>query len=159
MEIRFFQSEDTDSAAALLYEIVVTTTATKPSSREAVRRNLVDNIVGSDSDVRIVVAVVSDRVIGLATLSILYPAPNERAQLFMKELYVAADWRSQGTGTELMKWIAQYALRTNCARFDWTVDAQNTRAIAFCKSLGAKHVAEKLYFRFSGDELHRLAGA
>jgi GNAT superfamily N-acetyltransferase len=159
MEIRFFQTEDTDSAAALLHEMSRHYNGKKASSREAVRRNLVDNILGSDSNVRIVVAVVADRVIGLATLSILYPAPNERAQLFMKELYVAADWRSQGIGTQIMKWIAQYAVRTNCARFDWTVDAQNTRAIAFYKSLGAKHVAEKLYFRFSGDELQRLAGA
>ena len=157
MEIRFFQSEDTDSAAALLYEMSCHYHGNKASTREAVRRNLVENILGSDSDVRIVVAMVSARVIGLATLSILYPAPNERAQLFMKELYVAADWRSQGIGTQIMKWIAQYAVKTNCARFDWTVDAQNTKAIAFYKSLGALHVADKLYFRFSGDELQRLA--
>ena len=98
-----------------------------------------------------------DRVIGIATISILYPAPKERAQLFMKELYVAADCRSKGTGAQMMKWMAQYAIATNCARFDWTVQATNTKALAFYRSLGATHIADKLYFRFSGNELKRLA--
>jgi len=157
VEIRFFQSQDTESVADLLHEMSRHYHGDEASTREVIRRNLIDNILGTDSDVRIVVALAGARVVGIATISILYPAPKERAQLFMKELYVAVDCRSQGTGLQLMTWIARYAVAKNCSRFDWTVEASNTKALAFYRSLGATHVTDKLYFRFTGDELRRFA--
>jgi GNAT superfamily N-acetyltransferase len=157
MEIRLFQSKDTDSVVDLLHEMSRHYNGDNASTREVVRRNLIDNVLGTHSDVRVVVAVAGDRVVGIATISILYPAPKERAQLFMKELYVTADCRSEGTGAQMMKWMAQYAIATNCARFDWTVEATNTKALAFYRSLGASHLAHKVYFRFADDELVRFA--
>ena len=90
-------------------------------------------------------------------IAILYPAAKERGQLFMKELYVVSDCRSQGIGRQLMRWIARYALAKNCVRFDWTVDADDPRAVALYRSLGASHLTDRLYFRFSGDDLTRFA--
>lgn len=155
--IRFFRPEDTDSLADLLYEMSRLYYDDNASTREVVLRNLIDNILGPDSDVRIIVALAGARVVGMATISILYPAPKERAQLFMKQLYVVADCRSRGIGAQLVTWIAHYAVAKNCSRVDWTVDANNTRAIAFYRSLGANSVTEKLYFRLSDDELGRFA--
>ena len=122
-----------------------------------VRKNLIENVLGADSDVRVVVAMSGERVIGVAMISILYPARKERGQLFMKELYVVSGCRSQGMGRLLMAWIARYAVEKNCVRFDWTVDAANARALDFYRSLGAARVEEKLYFRFSDNELERFA--
>jgi hypothetical protein len=42
-------------------------------------------------------------------------------------------------------------------RFDWTVDDSNPKAIEFYRELGATHVTDKLYFRFSGEELLEFA--
>lgn len=143
--------------ADLLHEMSRHYHGDNASTRAAIRQNLIDNIIGTDSDVHVVVAVAGARVVGMATISILYPAPKERGQLFMKELYVAADYRSQGTGLQLMTWIARYAVARNCSRFDWTVDASNSKALAFYRSLGATHVTDKWYFRLTGDELTRFA--
>ena len=41
-------------------------------------------------------------------------------------------------------------------RFDWTVDAENTKALAFYDAIGATRLQDKLYFRFSGAALHEL---
>jgi len=157
MDIRLFQSDDTESLADLLLDMSRHYNGDNASTRDLVRRNLIENILGDDSDVHAVVAVSDRRVVGMAMISILYPAPKERAQLFMKELYVATDCRSQGVGLQLMKWVARYGIARNCARFDWTVDNVNPRAVEFYRSIGATHQQDKLYFRFAGDDLQRFA--
>lgn len=158
MEIRLLRREDEEPLTDLLQEMSHHYNGANASPRDVVFRNLLQNILGPHSDVRIVVARAEDRVIGVAMISILYPAPKERAQLFMKELYVAADWRSQGVGQQLMHWIAAYGVAHNCVRFDWTVDAENTRAVEFYRSLGATHLTNKLYFRLAGSDLHEFVG-
>jgi GNAT superfamily N-acetyltransferase len=156
MEIRLFTPSDTETLVDLLCDMSRHYNGADGSSRDTVKKNLTDNIIGN-SDVRIVVAVSQGRAVGVATIAILYPAPKERGQLFMKELYVASDARSKGTGQKLMVWIAAYALKMNCVRFDWTVDLDNAKALAFYHSLGATHVRDKLYFRLSGADLASFA--
>lgn len=157
VDIRFYRDHDLDALADLLTDMSRYYNGTNASERAVVRRNLVENILGTDSDVRLVVAVEDRTVVGVAMVAILYPAPKEHAQLFMTELYVTSSRRSSGIGEALMRWVARYALSSNCVRFDWTVDADNRRAIDFYRSLGATHVADKLYFRFAGDALEAFA--
>jgi len=159
MLIRFFHPEDTESVADLLHEMSRHYNGANASSIEDVRDNLLENVLGPDSGVRLVVAVAENRVVGFATIALLYPASKERAQLFMKELYVLSSDRGAGVGERMMRWLAQYAVETHCVRFDWTVDEENTGALRFYGELGAKHVKDKLYFRFAGEELEKFANA
>jgi GNAT superfamily N-acetyltransferase len=157
MHISFYCSEYLEGVADLLHEMSVHYNGSNASSRDAVRTNLVSNILAPTSGVTLVLAIENDKVIGLAAISLLYPAPKETAQLFMKELYVSSGHRGQGTGTALMRWIACYAVSKNCTRFDWTVDASNEVALEFYRRLNATHVTDKLYFRFGGDQLTQFA--
>jgi ribosomal protein S18 acetylase RimI-like enzyme len=157
MQIRLFSTEDTESIVDLLHDMSVHYNGSNASSREAVRSNLVKNILGPKSGVRLVVALDGLRVAGLAAISLLYPAPKERAQLFMKELYVHSSDRGRGVGERMMSWLARYAVDNQCVRFDWTVDESNTGALRFYNELGATHVKDKLYFRFAGAALDALA--
>lgn len=75
----------------------------------------------------------------------------------MKELYVHSSERGAGIGEKLMTWLARYAVENQCARFDWTVDESNSGALRFYTDLGATHVKDKMYFRFSGASLDALA--
>lgn len=159
MQINFFNPSQTESLADLLHDMSVHYNGENASSREAVRHNLIDHILGADSGVRLVVADDGGRAVGMAAISLLYPAPKEQAQLFMKELYVASDRRGNGIGEAMMGWIARYALAHRCVRFDWTVDISNPRAMAFYESLGATQVTDKRYYRFAGDALARMASA
>ena len=118
MHIRFFSAQDTESTADLLLDMSVHYNGNNASSREAVRANLIDNILGPNSGVRLVIAHDGHRVVGLAAVSMLYPAPKERAQLFMKELYVHSSSRGSQVGEELMRWLARYAVENQCVRFD-----------------------------------------
>ena len=157
MHIRILQPEDTESTAELLQDMSVHYNGANASSLDAVRVNLLENILGPRSGVQLVVALDGAKVIALAAISILYPATKEKGQLFMKELYVHSAHRSKGIGESMMRWIAGYAVENNCVRFDWTVDAPNKEAIRFYEALGADHVSEKLYYRFTGSKLRALA--
>ena len=157
MQIRFFSTDDAESTADLLHDMSVHYNGSNASSRDVVRTNLIENILGPNSGVRLVIAHDGQRVAGLAAISMLYPAPKEKAQLFMKELYVHSSNRGSGIGEKLMRWLAKYAIENQCARFDWTVDESNSGALHFYKQLGASHVKDKLYFRLAEASLEAIA--
>jgi ribosomal protein S18 acetylase RimI-like enzyme len=128
------------------------------STREQVAVGLTRGLLGADSGVKIALAVDQDEIAGLATISLLFPAPEQRGQLFMKDLFVRNAWRSKGVGEQVMQFLASYAISLNCVRFDWTTENTNTGAMAFYNRLGAERVKQKVYYRLTGKALVALAG-
>lgn len=157
MDVAFFRPENLESVIDLFCDMSRHYNGPNASSREAVARNLVENILGEDSGVKLVLALDHGRAVGVACISLLYPAPKEKCQLFMKELYVASGRRGEGIGRAIMQFVAGYAVEKSCVRFDWTVDSDNVAALDFYRRLGAEHLTTKLYFRFGGDTLSRMA--
>jgi GNAT superfamily N-acetyltransferase len=129
--------------------------------REVVRAHLLENLLGPQSPLRLVVAHEEGRVLGFAAIALTYslvePMPDQQRHCQLKELYVAATHRSAGVGKAIMAWVARYAAERGCARIDWPVKAGNANGIAFYKGLGAQQVTERLSFRISGDSLRQLA--
>jgi ribosomal protein S18 acetylase RimI-like enzyme len=157
MRIAFFTQDQVETVVDLLHEMSGHYNDGLASDRSKIQQNLIENILGPQSGVRLLLALDGQRAVGLASIAILYPAMRERAQLHLKELYVVASHRSQGIGTSLLRHVAEYALATNCMRLDWTVEHSNERALAFYKRLGAKPAPEKVYFRVTGDDLALLS--
>src|SRR5207247_9994774 len=122
MEIAFFRQDQLESVVDLLHDMSVHYNRDNASSRDVVKANLIDNILGPDSGVRLVIASEASRAIGLTAISLLYPAPKERRQLFMKELYVVSDKRGAGVGRVLMRWTARCAVVKYCSSLVWTAD-------------------------------------
>ena len=127
------------------------------ASAEALSQSLKQGLLGADSGVQVLVALDGAEIAGLAPYSLLYPAPQQGGQLFMKDLFVRQAWRGQGLGEQLMRRLAAYAVEKNCVRFDWTTESGNQGAMAFYERLGAQAVTEKVYYRLSGAELQALA--
>jgi ribosomal protein S18 acetylase RimI-like enzyme len=157
MHIEFFTSDQLETVADLFHDMSVHYNGSDASERSAVKRNLIENILGDHSGVRLVIASANGRAVGLASIAILYPASRERGQLFMKEIYVLSSYRGRGIGKELIRFVARHALETGCIRLDWTVDADNERALKFYRDLGARVAQDKIYFRVTGEDLERLA--
>lgn len=119
-----------------------------------VKRTIFQEHCGVD----VALALEGEAPVGIATFSILYPAPNLTGQLFMKDLYVSRTARSAGVGKALLRFLAQYALEKGCSRFDWTAESTNPEAVHFYDHLGIPRVPEKIYYRLSGDALQAMAG-
>lgn len=130
--------------------------------QEMVHRHLVDNLLGPESPLRLVVACEKGgQVVGFAAISLTYslvdPTPEQRRHCQLKELYVRSSERSRGVGKAIMSWVAHHAVANGCGRMDWPVKATHARGISFYQALGAQQLVERLSFRLSEPSLSELA--
>ena len=157
MQVAFFEPTDFDALVVAFQDLGQHYFGSASPGKDAVRSALAEDVLGKASGVSIVVAKDGAQVAGFATISILYPAPGFKGQLFMKDLYVCSAWRGRGIGEQIMRFLAEYALSKGCVRLDWTTEGTNSGAIAFYERLGASRVQEKVYFRLTVPEMQALA--
>jgi GNAT superfamily N-acetyltransferase len=116
------------------------------------------NLAELAAGVEIVVAE-TDRIIGFAAFSAIYPDPGLRSGLFMKELFVTAGSRGNGVGKALIQAVARVAVERGHQRIDWTADRNDAGLLSFYSGLGALAQHEKVFYRLTGDALTLLAAS
>ncbi|MBP1677654.1 MAG: family N-acetyltransferase [Bacteroidetes bacterium] len=57
--------------------------------------------------------------------------------MYMDDLYVKPEYRSNGLGTRLITRVIEFARESECCKMRWQVSAWNKPAIEFYKKLGA----------------------
>ena len=90
--------------------------------------------------------------IGFALYGFRYSSFSGQPSIWLDDLYVRQNKRSQGAGTLLMKRLQQIARERNCTHLAWTADARNTRGLKFYRRIGAKIIEQKgdrCFFRWS----------
>ncbi|MCG7505305.1 GNAT family N-acetyltransferase [Mesorhizobium retamae] len=100
----------------------------------------------------------TDRLIGFATFSTIYPGPGLKSGFFLKDLFVAEAVRGRGVGQALLRRLARLAVARGLSRVDWTADRNNVRLLAFYDETGAMREEEKVFFRLTGQALQDFAG-
>ncbi|WGV24754.1 GNAT family N-acetyltransferase [Halotia branconii] len=79
-----------------------------------------------------------EREIGFALYGFRYSSFVGQPSIWLDDLYVDQNARSQGAGTALMARLAQIAKENDCTHLAWNADARNTRGLSFYYRLGAK---------------------
>lgn len=100
----------------------------------------------------------TDRLVGFATFSTIYPGPGLKSGFFLKDLFVAEAVRGRGVGQALLRRLARLAVARGLSRVDWTADRNNVRLLAFYDETGAMREEEKVFFRLTGQALQDFAG-
>ena len=77
--------------------------------------------------------------------------------IYLEDLYVKPDYRSQGLGRKMLAYIARLAIERDCARFEWSVLDWNAPAIRTYDKLKAKPMNDWILYRLTGDALAELA--
>lgn len=85
------------------------------------------------------------RLVGFAILNPYFPAPNLSHGLFLKELYVTAEARSEGVGERLIEAIRGLAEKRGVSRVIWTTNPQNTGSQRFYDRLEMRR-EDKVYY-------------
>jgi GNAT superfamily N-acetyltransferase len=124
---------------------------------EAVIRLALARQLSEPSGVEILVADAAGRLLGLATVSVVFPATRFAPALFLKDIYVAAEARDRGVGTGLMRAVARMAVARGCCRVNWNADRANAAALDFYTGRGARVLNDSLTLLLDGDALRRLA--
>jgi GNAT superfamily N-acetyltransferase len=156
VEVRLATRADRETLVDLFHAIDVHYWGAAAPSRVAMARHVEEAVLAFRS-CEIALAEREGRAVGLATFAVLYPAPGLGGQLFMKDLFALAEMRGRGVGRALMGFLTRLAVERGCVRFDWTAETVNLEALRFYDRLGAGRVAEKVYYRFEGETLHRFA--
>jgi GNAT superfamily N-acetyltransferase len=93
---------------------------------------------------------------GVACIGVLRPGRDLKGLVFVKDVFVREEAQGQGLGTELMRFIAAFALAEGIGRIDLTTPVSNRGAQRLYAELGGL-VQEKVCFTFPAESLRRLA--
>lgn len=124
------------------------------ASEEQLHRQL----FGPEPRAEVVIARAGEDVAGFALFFHNFSTFLAKPGIYLEDLYVRPNFRGQGYGAALLRYLARLALERGCGRFEWSVLDWNQRAIDFYKSLGAVPMNEWTTYRVTGDALRRLAG-
>jgi GNAT superfamily N-acetyltransferase len=80
----------------------------------------------------------SGHAVGFALYGFRYSSFAGQPSIWLDDLYVDAEMRSQGAGAALMVQLARIATENHCTHLAWNADARNTRGLAFYHRLGAE---------------------
>ncbi|MBL8567968.1 MAG: GNAT family N-acetyltransferase [Phreatobacter sp.] len=94
---------------------------------------------------------------GIAFFALIHPGRRLGGLLFLKDLFVAEEARSLGTGEAMMRFLARFAAGKGIRRIDLTAEPDNKGAQRFYERLGMK-VRPAVFYRLEGEALARLAG-
>lgn len=78
------------------------------------------------------------REVGFALYGFRYSSFAGQPSIWLDDLYVDEDMRSQGAGAALMAQLARIAQENDCTHLAWNADARNTRGLSFYRRLGAE---------------------
>ena len=151
--IRFAGPEDGEALAAMIDAQDRFRNSQRPAgeARAAVEGWLRDGAGGS----RFLLALAADQPLGFASFAVLYPGRALSGVLFLKDVFVVAEHRSQGIGEGIMRFLAQFCAAQGIERIDWLV--KSARSQLFYERLGATLQTRKRPMRLDGQALTDLA--
>ena len=106
-------------------------------------------------------ALVAERegaILGMALYFFFPTSFRARPALYLEDIVVGAEARSQGVGEALMAALARLARAGDCVRMEWAVLDWNERALDFYRRLGARPQRAWLRYALGEAELRALAG-
>ena len=80
-----------------------------------------------------------------------------KAGLYLEDLYVEPEYRSQGIGKAILRRLARIAVERGCGRLEWWCLDWNEPSIRFYQSLGAQAMEDRTVYRLTGEALNKLA--
>lgn len=153
--IRQARPEDATAIYDMVYELAVYEKAPEDvvTTPDEIRRTL----FGIDSNTEALICESEGKIVGYAVFFTSYSTWLGRSGIYMEDLYVSSDYRGKGVGKALLKNIAQYAVKRQCGRFEWSVLDWNQPAVDFYLSIGALPQSEWVRYRLEGEALLKFA--
>ncbi len=130
----------------------------EPDAVDNTAAMLTDTLFGDDPRAFAFVVEGPDRGIrAIAIWFLTYSTWTGRHGIWLEDLYVHEQYRSNGYGAALLAALAAECLDKGYSRLEWTVLDWNEPAIGFYRALGAEAMDEWTTRRVTGDALTALA--
>ena len=155
MNIRLATSKDAESIFELIRELAIYEKAEHEVMCSAAE--LRTNLFGPNTKAFAIIAEQDNTVLAYAVYFYNYSTWLGKNGIYLEDVYVKPEYRKQGIGKAIIKYVARSAGKENCGRLEWAVLDWNTPAIEFYESLGARPQDEWITYRLSGKNLLQFA--
>lgn len=118
---------------------------------------LANHLFGVRPYIEAIVVDRADQVVGFALFFPSYSTFLTKPGIYLEDLFVLPEYRSQGIGRALLTHLAQLAVDRDCGRLEWSVLNWNEPAIGFYKRMGATLLPDWRTCRVTGDALITMA--
>ncbi|MDW9178588.1 GNAT family N-acetyltransferase [Legionella pneumophila] len=106
------------------------------------------------------VALVDEKICGLVMFNYTQNniCVNVMQGIYIENLYVSPQYRRQGIGCALFKYVACKAAAHNCSRIEWWVSRNNREARSFYRKIGGVALLEWQIFKCDPMSMNNLMG-
>ena len=111
------------------------------------RRRLIRDGFGKQKRFDAYLAFWEKEPVGYAIIFETYSSFLALPTLYLEDIFISPDYRSQGIGWKLFRKCLGEAARRGCGRMEWVVLDWNKPAIRFYEKIGAKRLSQWLIFR------------
>ena len=123
------------------------------STVESLRTELADE----HGELEAIIAELDGKPVAMVSFFRTYSTFAARRGIYIEDIFVYPEYRQQGIGAELMRYLGRLAVERGYGRIEWTTLLWNTPAIEFFEALGAAPSDAWTTFRLDGDYIQRLA--
>lgn len=110
-----------------------------------------------DKRAEVVIGELNGETIGYALYFFNYSTFIGRAGLYLEDIYIKPQFRANGLGKEIFRFLGKVAKENGCKRMEWTCLDWNKSSIKFYESLGAIPMDEWTVHRLRENEINKLA--
>ncbi len=125
----------------------------------ATEAGLRESLFGANPAAEVAIGFAGDEPAGFAVFFHNYSTFLGQRGMYLEDVYVVPEHRSNGLGKLLLSHVAGIAVDRGCGRFEWSVLDWNESAARFYKELGAEVMGDWRTFRIDGDALGKLANS
>jgi len=118
--------------------------------------NLKKTLFGKTPYAKALLAFLNKKPVGFAIYFFNFSSFMGKPGIYIEDIYVKENYRGNGIGKAIFKYIGKIAKENDCGRIEWSVLNWNKPSINFYNSLGAKPMDEWTVYRLSGSALNNF---
>ena len=116
-------------------------------------QELEQHLFGEKPYIEAIVTEVKEEVVGFALFFNNYSTFLTKPGIYLEDLFVLSQYRRQGIGTAMLRYLADLAVTRNAGRLEWSVLDWNENAISFYQKMGATVLPDWRICRVTGKAL------
>ena len=116
-------------------------------------------LFGDQPTAEALVAEVDGATVGVAVFFHNYSTFVGRQGLYLEDIYITPEHRSQGIGKSMITELAKLATERGCGRMEWTVLDWNRGAIDFYRNLGGEILEDWRIVRLNREQIAQIAAS
>lgn len=152
--IRFADQTDIETVAHLIWAMEMYYEEALPAG--SAYADMVASTLATQEGTRFVLCFCDGEAVGIACIAILRPGPSLSGLIFVKDLFVRAEWRGRGLARALMRFLAGFACDQGIGRIDLATAQDNEGARKLYERLGGE-LGPAVYYTFSPSVLRKMA--